>query len=152
MQPFHPTHTLDLMDYARLPRVLVAILYDTLIVFTLIFIAAQWFPLIPEHLQMQPAVRSFKIVYILGICFLYFGYSWRRGGQTIGMKAWRLKIVNSDHPNAPVSWQQCMIRYMVAIGSWIAIGIGFLWILFSKQHRSWHDSASKTKLILLAKP
>ncbi len=140
------------MDYARLPRVLGSVFYDTLIVFTIIFIAAQWFPLVPEHLHTQIGVKLFKQIYVLGICFLYFAYSWRRGGQTIGMKAWRLKIMQSDELGTKISWRQCAIRYLVAIGSWIALGgLGFLWILFSKQHRSWHDLASKTHLIVLPK-
>lgn len=140
------------MDYARLPRVLGSVFYDTIIVFSIIFIAAQWFPLLPEHLQAHIGITLFKQVYVLGICFLYFAYSWRRGAQTIGMKAWRLKIIQSNNPKAGVSWRQCAIRYLVAIGSWIALGgLGFLWILFSKQHRSWHDLASKTHLIVLPK-
>ncbi len=70
---------------ARLTRVLGAIIYDLIIVFAIIFIAAQWFPLIPESSQHNPAITLFKQAYILGISFLYFAYSWRRGGQTIGM-------------------------------------------------------------------
>lgn len=141
------------MDYARLPRILGAVVYDTLIVFALVFIAAQWFPLVPEALQAQLGMKIFKQLYVLLICFIYFAYSWRRGGQTIGMKAWRLKLVQSDSLTSDISWRQCLIRYLVAIGSWLALGgLGFLWILFSKQHRSWHDLASKTHLVTLAKP
>lgn len=140
------------MDYARLPRVLGSVFYDTFIVFTIVFIAAQWFPLLPEHLQTKIGIKLLKQSYVLGICFLYFAYSWRRGGQTIGMKAWRLKIIHSNNPKTSISWRQCAIRYLVAIGSWIALGgLGFLWILFGKQHRSWHDLASKTHLIVLPK-
>ncbi len=141
------------MDYARLPRILGAIFYDTLIVFSLVFVAAQWFPLVPEHLQTQPSMQLLKQLYVLTICFAYFAYSWRRGGQTIGMKAWRLKLMQSDVSTHDISWKQCLIRYLVAIISWLALGgLGFLWILFNKQHRSWHDLASKTHLVTLAKP
>lgn len=141
------------MDYARLPRIFGAVFYDTMIVFAIVFIAAQWFPLIPEQLKTNAGVTFLKQIYILGICFLYFAYSWRRGGQTIGMKSWRLKIMQSKAVDTPISLGQCAIRYLVSIVSWLALGgLGFIWVLFNAQHRSWHDMASKTHLIVLPKP
>lgn len=136
---------------AHLTRVLGAIIYDLIIVFAIIFIAAQWFPLIPESLQADPAINLFKQVYILGISFIYFAYSWRRGGQTIGMKSWRIRLCNQVDTQNKISWHQCAIRYLVAIISWLAAGLGFIWIIFSEQHRSWHDLASSTVLVMVPK-
>ena len=139
------------MTQAHLPRILGAIFYDTLIVFAIIFVAAQWFPLVPVQYQSMPAMIIFKQIYVLGIAFLYFGYSWRRGGQTIGMKSWRLRLQSSEPGKADISWRQCLVRYSVSIFSWLLAGLGFLWTLFSPQHRSWHDLASNTHLIVLPK-
>lgn len=139
------------MNQARLPRILGAIFYDTIIVFAIIFVAAQWFPLLSEQHQTMPAIVIFKQIYVLGIIFLYFAYSWRRGGQTIGMKSWRLRLQNSETKEQEISWRQCLIRYSVSIFSWLLAGLGFLWILFNAQHRSWHDLASGTRLIVLPK-
>jgi len=139
------------MKSARLPRILGAIFYDSLIVFALIFVAAQWFPLVPDAVQIMPVMVIFKQLYVLGIAFFYFGYSWRRGGQTIGMKSWRLKIENSDAPGVAISWRQALLRYAVSIFSWLIIGLGFLWTLINASHRSWHDLASHTYLIVLPK-
>jgi uncharacterized RDD family membrane protein YckC len=136
---------------ARLTRVLGAIIYDLIIVLAIIFIAAQWFPLIPESSQHNPVITLFKQVYILGISFLYFAYSWRRGGQTIGMKPWRIRLCNQVGTQNKISWRQCAIRYLVAIISWLAAALGFIWIIFSKQHRSWHDLASGTVLVVVPK-
>lgn len=93
----------------------------------------------------------FKQIYVLGIAFLYFGYSWRRGGQTIGMKSWRLRLQNNLAKNEEISWRQCLIRYTVSIFSWLFAGLGFLWTLFSNNHRSWHDLASHSHLVVLPK-
>ena len=147
------------MDPASLPRIMGAITYDLIIVFAIVFIAAQWFPLVPVHLQSSPAMTVFKQAYILGISFLYFAYSWQRGGQTIGMKAWRIKLLqNNSRPHGtepdkaqPVGWRQSAIRYSIAIISWLIAGIGFFWIVFSHQHNSWHDMASGTRLIMVPK-
>ena len=140
------------MNSAHLPRIFGAIIYDVIIVFTLIFVAAQWFPLIPENIQTHPAIVLFKQVYMLGISFLYFAYSWRRGGQTIGMKSWRIRLLSSNHQNPGVSWRQCTVRFLIAIVSWLLAGLGFIWILFDAQRRSWHDIASGTQLMLVPKP
>jgi len=144
------------MDAARLPRILGAIFYDLIIVFAIIFVAAQWFPLVPVSLQNTSSMILVKQLYMLGISFLYFAYSWKRGGQTIGMKSWRVKLLQDKLPQKekqkkPVSWRQCMVRYLVAIISWLAFGLGFIWIIFSPQHKSWHDMASDTRLVVIPK-
>jgi uncharacterized RDD family membrane protein YckC len=148
-----------LMDTASLPRILGAIFYDLIIVFSIIFIAAQWFPLVPEHLQNSLVLTLFKQIYMLGISFLYFAYSWQHGGQTIGMKSWRIKLLadntaqrSSRHDKQmAIAWRQSAIRYLIAIVSWLVVGMGFTWIIFSPQHKSWHDMASGTHLVVLPK-
>jgi len=144
----------DDMNTARLPRILGAIIYDTMIIFAIIFIAAQWFPFIPEQYQTHIIVMLLKQIYILGIAFFYFGYSWRRGGQTIGMKTWRIRVQSADtaaEEYIQLSWKQCLIRYLVAIISWLPAGLGFIWIMFDSQHRSWQDIASSSQLVVLPK-
>jgi uncharacterized RDD family membrane protein YckC len=150
--PLSTTCCSSAMDSARLPRILAAIIYDIIIVFAIIFLAAQWFPYIPESLQSTLPVRLFKQVYMLSIGFIYFAYSWRRGGQTIGMKSWRIKLTQEKDQSPVISLQQCAIRYCVAIISWLTVGLGFLWIVLSKQHKSWHDHASSTCLCMVPKP
>ena len=140
------------MDTARLSRILGAIIYDIFIVAAIIFVAAQWFPLVPEDLNQNVLIIQIKRIYLLGISFLYFAYSWRRGGQTIGMKAWHIKLFAAENPGEAISWRQCALRYLVAILSWTALGLGFIWILFDQQRRSWHDIASGTRLVKIPKP
>ncbi len=149
----------NLMGTASLPRILGAIFYDLIIVFSIIFIAAQWFPLVPEQFQSSPVLVLFKQLYILGISFLYFAYSWQHGGQTIGMKAWRIKLLQNSsthHASAQneqyaIGWRQSSIRYSVAIISWLIVGMGFIWVVFSHHHTSWHDMASGTQLVVVPK-
>ena len=139
------------MDTARLSRILGAIFYDTFIVAAIIFVAAQWFPLVPEELNRNALITLFKQIYLLAIGFLYFAFSWRRGGQTIGMKAWHIRLFPGKEGTDHISWRQCAIRYSVAIISWLLAGLGFFWILFDRQRRSWHDIASGTRLMRISK-
>ncbi|HEX6833391.1 MAG TPA: RDD family protein [Rudaea sp.] len=86
---------------------------------------------------------------IVAFTGVYFVVSWRRGGQTIGMKPWRLRIVRAD--GGAIDANQALIRCAVAFVSLLALGIGFLWALFDPQKRTWHDIAAKTLMVRVAK-
>lgn len=75
--------------------------------------------------------------------------SWRRGGQTLGMRPWRLKVVTSDGGPAPLP--ALCVRYVVASVSLLALGLGFWWALFDRDRLTWHDRASGTRVIRLPK-
>ena len=79
----------------------------------------------------------------------YFVISWARGGQTIGMRAWRLRIVDDDG-NA-LGWTRATLRFVVACASLCALGIGFFWCLFDARKRGWHDVAARSVLVRLQK-
>ena len=127
-------------------RRLLAISYDSLILICIIFIAWQPVPHIP--LDKLPALvnQGIRLIYLFSIIFLFFGWFWRHGGQTIGMRAWKIKLISTASGLNP-SWRQCGIRYFVAMLSWLFLFIGFLWALFNPQKSAWHDLASGTSLI-----
>ena len=81
---------------------------------------------------------------LLAVSMGYFAVSWCRGGQTIGMRAWRLRVV--DENGAAVSWHQALLRFAVAIVSLGALGLGFLWCLVDRDRRSWHDLVAGTRV------
>jgi uncharacterized RDD family membrane protein YckC len=61
------------------------------------------------------------------------------------MRTWKMKVVNED--NTKLSYTTALIRFIVSMISWLPFGLGYLWSLWDKQHRTWHDIASKTKLV-----
>jgi len=88
----------------------------------------------------------FALVLVTGI---YFIISWVRGGQTIGMRAWRLRIVGED--GAALPWPRAVLRFAVACVSLGAFGLGFVWCLFDARKRGWHDIAVRSVLVRLQK-
>ncbi|MDH3355608.1 MAG: RDD family protein, partial [Chromatiales bacterium] len=88
-------------------------------------------------------------IYYLGISLLFYGWFWTHGGQTLGMRVWRIQVI--DESGEPVNWSQAAIRFGVALLSWCCIGTGFLWALFDNKSRGWHDLASKSRLIVIPK-
>lgn len=81
---------------------------------------------------------------------LFFCYFWRKSGQTLGMKTWRLKMYNASSFDLP-STAQCIIRCLCAPISLLALGAGY-WVMYLKTDRqTFHDSVSKTRVVLLQK-
>jgi uncharacterized RDD family membrane protein YckC len=84
---------------------------------------------------------------LLSVTVGYYVLSWRYGGQTIGMRAWRLRVV--DRNGASPGWSAALLRFVVAQVSFAALFIGFLWCLFERERRGWHDLASGTRVLRL---
>ncbi|OGT21654.1 MAG: hypothetical protein A2V90_06105 [Gammaproteobacteria bacterium RBG_16_57_12] len=131
-----------------LMRRLFAAMYDSLLVFAFLLIATGTVLLLRSGNPIAPDTLWFSAL-LLAVCFVFFGFFWTRDGQTLGMRTWRIRVVQTD--GRAITWQQALVRFLVAILSWLAGGLGFFWILFDRQKRSWHDIASGTRLIYLGK-
>ena len=80
---------------------------------------------------------------------LYATVSWRRGGQTLGMRPWRLRVMTVD--GGKPDWSRLWLRYAVATVSVLLGGLGFWWAWFDREKLTWHDRISSTRLIRLPK-
>lgn len=74
----------------------------------------------------------------------YATLSWRRGGQTLGMRPWRLQVVSAAG-GAP-GWGALWLRYLAGQASLLAAGLGFWWAWFDRGRLTWHDRASGTRM------
>lgn len=80
--------------------------------------------------------------------FLYNFFFVSLLGATPGKKALGLRVIVAD--GAPVDWKHSMARAAMAVVSALALGIGYLWGLFDKNGRTWHDLASGTRVVSAA--
>lgn len=84
-------------------------------------------------------------IYLVAVVAIFFGYFWKTSGQTVGMRAWRLKLQNRD--GTKLSLKQVIIRLLTCCG-----GLASLWVLVDFKHRrGWHDYAAGTELVVLSK-
>lgn len=113
-------HTLTPARMNALPvagfwRRFAAVVYDTLIVMALLMVAAALATLVtellapglnarnPDTLRHHPLYLSWLLLW----WFAYYAWSWRKGGQTVGMKAWRLQLISRQ--GGPLQmWQICL--------------------------------------------
>lgn len=84
-------------------------------------------------------------LFLVGL--LFCGWFWTHGGQTLGMRAWRLQLRRAD--GGPLGWVTAAVRYAIAWAAWLPLGVGVLWAAVDRRRRAWHDVASGTELVLL---
>lgn len=75
----------------------------------------------------------------------FYVYFWRHGGQTIGMRAWRLRLFSTS--DAPLGYGRVIVRLLSSLG-----GLGTLLVLFDVKHRQGlQDHIAKTQMCVLTK-
>lgn len=105
---------------------------------------------------------------------LYFSWFWSKGGQTLAMKTWRIRLITAD--GRPVSQPLALLRYVVS-WIWFLPGLGlahalnpthstllmwayptlwvasYAWLSFlHPQHQFWHDALCGTRLVSAEPP
>jgi uncharacterized RDD family membrane protein YckC len=117
---------------------LIIIVYDFLLLIAVLFLATAL--LLPFNSGVAfTHEQIFYPIYLLLVSFLFYGWFWTHGGQTLGLRAWKAKVLTFEQQ--PINWRQAFVRFVTAIAS---CGFGLLWILLDKHRRSWHDYISKT--------
>ncbi len=129
-------------------RRLAAIFYDSLLLGAL-WMGATFPLLILTHGKAVPAGDPAYTLYLLLIGWVFFGWFWTRGGQTLGMRAWRIQVQTPT--GHPIGWRAATFRYLAALFSWLCLGLGFLWQWVDREHITWHDRLSRTRVVVLPK-
>jgi uncharacterized RDD family membrane protein YckC len=142
--------------YAPLWRRLAASIYDLLPAVALLMAAAAlWITAIelfvPSQRQAIETMGRWSVghwpyrAYLLLTLFGYYGVSWRFGGRTLGMRAWRIRVRAADAP--ALGWGRVALRFAVALVSVAALGAGLAWVLVDRRRRAWHDLVAHTEVV-----
>ena len=130
---------------------LLALVYDFFPVLALWFVVG----LVAVALHGGETIRAdtlagwLELLALWAITGLYAVLSWRNGGQTLGMRPWRLRVTAADG-SAP-SWRALWLRFAVATLSLLPGGLGFWWAWIDRDRLAWHDRASGTRMVRVAK-
>jgi uncharacterized RDD family membrane protein YckC len=128
---------------------LLALVYDFFPALGLWFVVAAAFTLLHRDAVVGGWLGFAEFVALWLVTGLYATLSWRRGGATLGMRPWRLRVVSADGDVA--SWSTLWKRYAVGTLSLLLAGAGFWWALFDRERLTWHDRASGTRMLRGAK-
>jgi uncharacterized RDD family membrane protein YckC len=160
---------------ASLFRRMAALFYDLLLIAALLL--ALTFALLPvtggEAILTSTHGLIGRLYHALQLllAFGYFGICWTRGGQTLGMKAWRIRIETAD--GRPPNWADAIVRFTIGatllllgvIGIWqlrtpgwnladlaallllLPAPTNLAWVLFDREGRSLQDLAGQLRLL-----
>jgi uncharacterized RDD family membrane protein YckC len=141
------THTGNkpILEPAGLLRRLVVMFYDSLLLLSVLFVGTALALLVTRGAldYQDPFFRA----YLFGLCFLFYAWFWMHGGQTLGMRTWKLRVQRLD--GGPVTLWQATLRFLCAIPCWALLGLGYLWILVDRDQMAVHDRLSKTVIVRL---
>jgi len=152
-----PITTAQPLTQAGILKRITALIYDTLVLCAICLcygwvvtylIQEAWLgiPLAENgRAEMNPVGQAGLLV----IPFLFYCFFWMRGGQTLGMKAWRLKLLNNENQSATLP--QCLLRSLIAPFCVLLGGFGYLWCWIDRDGRALHDRLSSTQVVQLTK-
>ncbi|MGA7800741.1 MAG: RDD family protein [Gammaproteobacteria bacterium] len=149
---------------AGLGRRLAAMVYDGLVLFAVLVLASA-IALALNGGHAVPAGNPVNQAWLFFVTYFFFGWFWTHGGQTVGMRAWRIRV---QRPNGGlISWTQALLRFTpvlllavamfvptkvfkIALVCWAALVVlDYLWVLIDKNGLSWHDRYAKTVVVAI---
>jgi uncharacterized RDD family membrane protein YckC len=138
--------------YAPLWKRLAASLYDLLPLIALLMLGtALLLPLTGGQGMPRSGAGHYAYqAYVFSLTAIYYIWSWHRGGQTIGMRAWRLRV-QTESGTRP-GFKTACLRFGASLVSVAAVGLGLLWALADPKRRMWHDRWTRTEVIVVPKP
>ena len=118
--------------------------YDLILLSAVLFFASL-LVVLPFGITTGHHLYPLFIAYVHLVCFLFFGWFWTHGGQTLGLKTWRIRLISES--GDAVNWKQALIRYIASLICWLSLGVGFLWCYTNRERLAWNDIWSKTRLV-----
>jgi uncharacterized RDD family membrane protein YckC len=104
--------------------------YDALLLVALLFIVTfAMLPLTGGEAILSSTQGTLGHLYhalLLLAAFAYFGFCWTHGGQTLGMKAWRLRLETAD--GGLLNWADALVRFTIGLSLALLAALG-LWYL-----------------------
>ncbi len=159
-------------------RRLAALLYDTLLLLAVLFVGTVVLLPLTGGKGITPAAQGLGIYfayrgYLALLALGFFGMSWTRSGQTLGMKAWNIRL-ETDDGKTP-GWPAALVRFAfgLALASAVELGlrlagepgwserdlaagalllplaVNFAWIAFDVRGRTLQDLACGSRLVRL---
>jgi uncharacterized RDD family membrane protein YckC len=123
---------------------LLSILYETLLAFAIVFFAGLAFHGAALE-RLAGGSRLLFQIYLFLVLGIYFVACWSRGGRTLAMQTWRMRVVQLD--GAQVGVARAVLRYALAWVSLLPFGAGFLWALIDRDRQFLHDRLAGTRIV-----
>ena len=125
-------------------RRLASMVYEAVLLFAVGFFAAWLFFFASGGRDATAGAERHLLQLFIGLVFAaYFLWSWLRGGQTLAMKAWRIRLVE-------VTPAKALLRFVLA-ALFVPSLISILWSLLDRDRQFLHDRLAGTRLVNVEK-
>ncbi len=129
---------------AGLGRRVVSMFYEALLV-TALLLGAGFAYAMAAGTESNP--RWLFQLYLFLVLGAYFIACWTRGGQTLPMQTWKIRLV--DETGKPPRLSRALLRYVLAWPS-VVSSAGLLWAFFDRDRQFLHDRLAGTRIALTA--
>ncbi len=123
-----------------LARRLASLLYEAVLLVAVAFFAASAFYFASGGAPLEGWLLRAHQLFLAAVFAAYFMWCWLRGGQTLAMKTWRVRVVG-------VSPGKALLRFLFALVL-VPTGASILWALFDRDGQFLHDRLAGTRLVL----
>jgi uncharacterized RDD family membrane protein YckC len=119
-------------------RRLASLIYEALTAFAIAFSASAVFLALSGGRDATEGMLRHELQALVALTLsAYYVFSWLRGGQTLAMKAWRIRLVD-------VTPRKALVRLVLAA---LLLPVSILWAIFDRDRQFLHDRLAGTKLI-----
>jgi uncharacterized RDD family membrane protein YckC len=82
---------------------------------------------------------------LIAVIAAYYVLNWIRSGQTLGMRAWRLRAVSDA--GSRLNATSALLRFLCGFLAWPPAALGVLWLYLDPDHLAIHDRLSGTRVV-----
>jgi uncharacterized RDD family membrane protein YckC len=138
-----PAHVPDLAP--GLLRRLASMLYEAMLLFAVAFLATSLFQFAAGTLRIEGWRTHLLQLFLIAVFAAYFLWCWLRGGQTLAMKTWRIRLVSKDG-HTRLAPKAALLRFLYAL-LLVPTLIGIAWAYVDRDRQFLHDRLAGSLLI-----
>ena len=142
--PSHPAAS-SAPENAGIGRRFACLVYEALLLLAVLFFGSAVFTGVAGSADTLASRFALQVL-LLTLCGAYFVWCWTRGGQTLPMQAWHLRIV-AAHSGEPPAPGLALKRYLLAVPGVLLGAVSFLWGFIDRDRLFLHDRLAGTRIV-----
>jgi uncharacterized RDD family membrane protein YckC len=133
-----------------IPRLLAAMFYDLVLLFGILLLATT-LVVVPLNISFDATTLDGNLLllfqlYLVAVIVIFYTWFWSHGGQTLGMRTWKFKVVSLS--GEQLSLLHAGKRLLLAIVTLAPGGLGLWWKLFDQDKQTLYDKLSGSRLVV----
>jgi uncharacterized RDD family membrane protein YckC len=120
-------------------------LYESLLLFGVAFLGTWLFQFAAGTLRIEGWRMTLLQLFLVALFAAYFLWCWLRGGQTLAMKTWRIRLVAKDG-HGRVTPKAALLRFVYAL-LLVPTLVGIFWAMVDRDRQFLHDRLAGSLLV-----